>query len=68
MHINEKNFETHKWWIPMSIVSNGWKAPEIRNKSHVGKTIIWHFQIDQNWLGKSKGKTYSNHFEKLSQK
>jgi hypothetical protein len=49
-------------------VSNGWKAIEIRNKSHVGQKIIWHVQVNQNWLGKFKYKTYSNHFEKVNQK
>jgi hypothetical protein len=52
----------------MSNVSNGWKVLEVSNKSHVGQKIIWHFEIDQNWLGIFKYKTYSNHFEKFHQK
>jgi hypothetical protein len=50
MNINIKLFETPTWKVQKINVSNGWKALEIRNKSHVGKKFIWHLEISENWL------------------
>jgi hypothetical protein len=45
MNISIKPFETHSWKVQKINVSNGWKALEIRNKSHVGKKSfgVWEF-------------------------
>jgi hypothetical protein len=50
MDIKRKLFETHTWKVQKSNVSNGWKALEIRNKSHVGQKFIWNLEINENWL------------------
>jgi hypothetical protein len=50
MNIKKELLETHQWKVQKSNASNGWKALEIRNKSHVGQKLIWHLEINENWL------------------
>ena len=68
MNINIKLFETHSWKVQKINVSNGWKALEIRIKSHNGQKFIWKLEIYENWLWRFGYKTCVGSLWKFSSK